>query len=326
MSDMLADHADVIDKVNQLMTKLRFTLPAAHREVTTLLTKLEDLNAITLALQSEDCSLLDARQIFDTVIEDYPDAAARLGRSTAIVKNPAFEDGVVKVLLGSKASLTSVEAEAIKALRDSQARQGSEEGAAVPALSLAERALKKKKVMRAPIVYKDCRFLRPTSNMCERFFSATKLAVGDRRCSITPKNFEEQMFLRANIHFWTTEDVQAMMRTLDTLGRNFSTLQSCCLEIIRVCGNNNFKIPHMHKSKRMAQGKLPDVLLCDRDVWADGCAKLGSVDFNCLMRTLQAEVSASLEMMELCNVMEALDVKDNDEDGHSLDVMEILQL
>ncbi|RHY57120.1 hypothetical protein DYB38_014335, partial [Aphanomyces astaci] len=29
MSDVLADHADVIDKVNQLMTKLRFTLPAA---------------------------------------------------------------------------------------------------------------------------------------------------------------------------------------------------------------------------------------------------------------------------------------------------------
>ncbi|RHY87092.1 hypothetical protein DYB37_010240 [Aphanomyces astaci] len=308
MSDMLADHADVIDKVNQLMTKLRFTLPAARlrrltplvaktnnttrwsstysmlkryneiksflidindnnidvlrlnvvedREVTTLLTKLEDLNAITLALQSEDCSLLDARQIFDTVIEDYPDAAARLDRSTAIVKNPAFEDGVVKVLLGSKASLTSVEAQAIKALRDSQARQGSEEGAAVPALSLAERALKKKKVMGAPSVYKDCRFLRPTSNMCERFSSATKLAVGDRRCSITPKNFEEQLFLRANIHFWTTEDVQAMMRTLELL----------------------------------------------------------------------AEVSVSLEMMELCNVMEALDVKDNDEDGHSLDVMEILQL
>ncbi|ETV83487.1 hypothetical protein H257_04208 [Aphanomyces astaci] len=205
MSDVLADHADVIDKVNQLMTKLRFTLPAArlrrltplvaktnnNREVTALLTKLEDLNAITLALQSEDCSLLDARQIFDTVIEDYPDAAARLGRSAAIVKNPAFEDGVVKVLLESEASLTNVEAEAIKALRDSQASQGSEEGVAVPALSLAERALKKKKVMRAPSVYKDCRFLRPTSNMCERFFSATKLAVGDRRCSITPKNFEE---------------------------------------------------------------------------------------------------------------------------------------
>ncbi|RHY86254.1 hypothetical protein DYB35_012355 [Aphanomyces astaci] len=50
------------------------------------------------------------------------------------------------------------------------------------------------------------------------------------------------------------------------------------------------------------------------------------VDFNSLMRTLQAEVNASLEMMELCNVMEALNVKDNDEDGLTLDVMEILQL
>ncbi|ETV78627.1 hypothetical protein H257_08119 [Aphanomyces astaci] len=66
----------------------------------------------------------------------------------------------------------------------------------------------------------------------------------------------------------------------------------------------------MHKSKLMAQGKLPNVLLCDRDVWADGYAKLGSVDFNSLMRTLQAAVSASLEMMELCNVMEALGVKE----------------
>ncbi|RHY69010.1 hypothetical protein DYB38_008010 [Aphanomyces astaci] len=82
----------------------------------------------------------------------------------------------------------------------------------------------------------------------------------------------------------------------------------------------------MHKSKLMVQGKLPDMLLCDRDVWADGCAKLGSVDFNSLMRTLQAEVNASLEMMELCNVMEAVDVKDNDEDGLTLDVMELLQL
>ncbi|RHY50880.1 hypothetical protein DYB38_009262 [Aphanomyces astaci] len=109
------------------------------------------------------CSLLDVRQIFDTVIEDYPDADARLGRSAVIVKNPAFEDGVVKVLLGSEASLTSVEADAIKALRVSQASQGSEEGVAVPVFSLAERALKKNKVLRAPSVYKDCRFLRPTA-------------------------------------------------------------------------------------------------------------------------------------------------------------------
>ncbi|RQM30486.1 hypothetical protein B5M09_012889, partial [Aphanomyces astaci] len=61
--------------------------------------------------------------------------------SAAIVKNPEFEDGVVNALLGSEASLTSVEADAIKALRDSQASQGSEEGFAVLVLSLAERSV-----------------------------------------------------------------------------------------------------------------------------------------------------------------------------------------
>ncbi|ETV86973.1 hypothetical protein H257_01991 [Aphanomyces astaci] len=62
-------------------------------------------------------------------------------RTAAIVKNPEFEDGVVNALLGSEASLTSVEADAIKALRDSQASQGSEEGFAVLVLSLAERSV-----------------------------------------------------------------------------------------------------------------------------------------------------------------------------------------
>ncbi|RHY24874.1 hypothetical protein DYB32_008648 [Aphanomyces invadans] len=78
--------------------------------------------------------------------------------------------------------------------------------------------------------------------------------------------------------------------------------------------------------RRIWSRKLPYVLLCDRNVWADGCAKLDSVDYNILMRTLQAEVSASLEMMELCNIMESLNVKDEDDCGLTLIAMEILQL
>ncbi|RHY38716.1 hypothetical protein DYB30_010454, partial [Aphanomyces astaci] len=86
---------------------------------------------------------------------------------------------------------------------------------ALPVMSLAERALKKKKVTRVTSGFMDFRFLCPTSNMCERFFSSTKLAIGDRRCSMTPKNFEEQMFLHANINLWTIEDVQEMMRSVE---------------------------------------------------------------------------------------------------------------
>ncbi|ETV71276.1 hypothetical protein H257_13414 [Aphanomyces astaci] len=75
---MLANHATVIDIVNALMTKLRFTLSSARlrrvapidvlrlnmvedHEVAVLLVTLEDLNSITLALQGEECSLLDVR-------------------------------------------------------------------------------------------------------------------------------------------------------------------------------------------------------------------------------------------------------------------------
>ncbi|ETV82547.1 hypothetical protein H257_05151 [Aphanomyces astaci] len=51
--------------------------------------------------------------------------------------------------------------------------------------------------------------------MSLRFFSATKLAIGDRRCSMTPKNVEEQMFLRANSHLWGMADVHECIRAFE---------------------------------------------------------------------------------------------------------------
>ena len=42
------------------------------------------------------------------------------------------------------------------------------------------------------------------------------------------------------------------------LSRNFLTLQSVMVEILRVDGGNHCKIPHMKKSSLMAQGRLPD--------------------------------------------------------------------
>ncbi|KAF0700474.1 Aste57867_9003 [Aphanomyces stellatus] len=138
--------------------------------------------------------------------------------------------------------------------------------------------------------------------------------------------------LQAAHHAMTVEDIVSATLAAwnavesSTLGRNFTTLQSCCQEIIRAGGNNNFKIPHLGKSKLMAHGKPGDVLLCDRSVWADGCAMLGSLDFNSLMRTLQVEVRQNLDFIELCSMMEDLDIKESDDDGLTLDVVDILQV
>ncbi|RHY03863.1 hypothetical protein DYB36_007504 [Aphanomyces astaci] len=163
------------------------------REVTALLVTLEDLNSITLTLQGDECSLLEVRQIFDTVIEEYPDAVGRLGPSARVVKKLSFESAIVKILRDTETTMTAEECESVNKLRNEENIESSAAGMALPVMSLAERALKKKKVMRMTSGFMDCRFLCPTSMMCERFFSSTKLAIGDRRCSMTPKIFGEKM-------------------------------------------------------------------------------------------------------------------------------------
>ncbi|RQM30587.1 hypothetical protein B5M09_006631 [Aphanomyces astaci] len=75
--------------------------------------------------------------------------------------------------------MTAEECESVIKLRNEETIESSAAAVALPLMSLAERALKKKKVTRVTSGFMDCRFLCLTSNMCERFFSSTKLAIGD---------------------------------------------------------------------------------------------------------------------------------------------------
>ena len=266
VSDILAVHEDVVQKVNRLMIRLSHTLPAARlrrlthlaakrrnltrwssthsmltrfnefkhvlgdlgditvdelrlnvleeREIDALLVKLDDLNAICLALQDDECTMSDVRRMFDTVIEDYPDATRRLGENAEIVRAPCFESAVVKIQNGIEVAMSDEEAASITVLRLTNINV-AQSGIPVTTVSLAQRALKKQKLSQSHGGYMDCRFLCPTSNLCERFFSSAKFAIGDRRCRMTPKNFEEQLFLRANSNLWSLEDVQEMMRSTE---------------------------------------------------------------------------------------------------------------
>ena len=53
--------------------------------------------------------------------------------------------------------------------------------------------------------YIDLRFIRPTSNICERLFSLSKLALPDNRKRLLPANLEMQIFLKLNRHLWDME-------------------------------------------------------------------------------------------------------------------------
>ncbi|ETV84120.1 hypothetical protein H257_03430 [Aphanomyces astaci] len=157
------------------------------REVDMLLAQLENFDTVTLALQRDTMSLSDVRILFDTVMEDYPQVVHYLSPSATIVQQPNFENGCLRV-----APLEAVVAEKHE--------------------TYAERALKRQRRVPSEDKFLDCRFIIPTSNICERFFSATKRAIGDHRCGSLPKNFESQSFLYANVDMWSMDEVQKIMQ------------------------------------------------------------------------------------------------------------------
>lgn len=78
--------------------------------------------------------------------------------------------------------------------------------------SLAERGLKRLKTKASGTsAYMDTRFIFTTSNLCERLFSIAGYALNDRRMSVFPVHFEEQMFVFCNFRLWSISDINDMV-------------------------------------------------------------------------------------------------------------------
>lgn len=72
--------------------------PRQVKQVERLNDQFKNFNSVTIALQSDKLSLADVRCLFDTVIEEYPEAKQFLPVNSKIVLNPYFESGIIKVL------------------------------------------------------------------------------------------------------------------------------------------------------------------------------------------------------------------------------------
>ncbi|KAF0708669.1 hypothetical protein AaE_013120 [Aphanomyces astaci] len=160
------------------------------RQADELLNSLTDLDSVTLLLQRENLYLDEVRSVFDVVLDEHP---AMNYSNCPKCKNCREFD------------LTPQErASAVSLLK----RSATREATTAPASTLAERAAIRMANAPAASDYMDLRFLRPTSNICERFFSVVKHALSDNRSRILPKNIEAQMFLHFNAEFWTAEDIR----------------------------------------------------------------------------------------------------------------------
>ncbi len=111
--------------------------------------------------------------------------------------HPCFESALVKIQKNRLMELSEDEKKSVQCL--SIYRTEEKPSKCPTKLSFATRAIKKRHIsVDSSNSYMDTRFILPTSNICERLFSKAGFALGNRRKSILPSNFELQVFLHMN--------------------------------------------------------------------------------------------------------------------------------
>lgn len=207
---MLVRYLDIKDhlhKLNSVEVDILSLSTAEDRRVTELFERLKNLECITKRLQKDDTTMETVRDLFDCVIDDYPETANRLTSTADIVHSPCFESAVVKLQRKLGHTLTHEELDAVRKLEIST----SESSIDNQALSYDERALQKKKgTHNIERKYRDTSFLIPTSNICERLFSKAGHVLTDRRMAIQPCNLESQLFLHFNRDLWGVADFNVL--------------------------------------------------------------------------------------------------------------------
>ena len=157
--------------------------------------------------------------LLDETLKTLPDIDTRkqyLHVNAGIVKNADFENGLVKILDKKENLLTPQESEACTGLMravevDSEKDpRENKENENVPD-DFASVILKKRQKLCPVTKYVDCRFLLPTSNLLERFFSTAGYASSDLRQRLLPANLEEQLFLKINKRYWDQKTVNCAL-------------------------------------------------------------------------------------------------------------------
>ncbi|RLN87599.1 hypothetical protein BBJ28_00027238 [Nothophytophthora sp. Chile5] len=182
-----------------------------------LLEDLKDFESTSLKLQSADgVSLLDVRDLFDALIEQYPTLSDYLAADAAIVHDEEFESACVSVLLGESDRLSARQRVLLRPFETRTA--SSQETATVTKIGFAEKALKKRKEERqGRVEYPLLPYIPPTSNCVERFFSQAKHLLSHHRTRMLPIHLDMLLFLKANRRFWTAKTVCDVVNLRTTL-------------------------------------------------------------------------------------------------------------
>lgn len=132
---------------------------------------LAEFNKITLKLQDSTITMLDVRMIFDEIISSYPSMRHHLAEDAQIVKVPLFESAICKVIAREQENLNDEEKVLISQFVVERVQVQE-----VETLGLLERAFRRRRLNSNDENenYADLTCIPPTSNVCERSFSAAR--------------------------------------------------------------------------------------------------------------------------------------------------------
>ena len=171
---------------------------------------LKKLDSVTLALQNESTDIADVRFLFDEVIKEFPGLESHCGTRSDIVHSPDFEAAIIKIINDSENELSDNEKEAVILLKLPNSNLPTDTNSET-SIDFAATLLKKRKIEKAGSQNMNVKFILPTSNLVERFFSSATYSFGDLRQSLLPMNLEMQLFLKINQRFWNEQIVASIV-------------------------------------------------------------------------------------------------------------------
>jgi hypothetical protein len=188
--------------------------PREDAEVRLMVESLKKVNDVTVTLQGDDINLSAARILLDAIIALNlgPDPTLHISADSQIVKDVDFERGLVKLIDGDVALLTSVEKDALVMFKrkGGDVDNGDELTGNFALDSL--RAKKKRKVVNES-TYIDASFVPATSVLAEREFSQSSLVFSELRQAMTPLHLECVLFLKHNSWLWESLLVQEVLNS-----------------------------------------------------------------------------------------------------------------
>ena len=184
----------------------------AHEEHTTILKLIDylsDFESVSKALQgsgTERKSKYDVRVLFDAICAKFDEvndnnidkSLKHIRRSGAIVNNPYFENGIVKIQGNLESTMNAAERNAVKMfLKKPNAEQVVEEE------GFADRAIRANAVRhRGHSAYRSTQHVLSIAVINERLFSGCRLVMSHLRSHMDPDMLELTIFLKVNKNYW----------------------------------------------------------------------------------------------------------------------------